>query len=48
MNKLLLALGVGSIILLTSCDKNKGEGEIENPLTSEQNKELIQEIGERG
>ena len=45
MNKLLLALGVGSIILLTSCDKNKGEGEIENPLTSEQNKELIQEIG---
>ena len=45
MNKLLLALGVGSIILLTSCDKNKEGGEIENPLTSEQNKELIQEIG---
>ncbi len=46
MKKLLLVLGLGSVILFTGCDKDKEkEGEVTEPLTAEENKQLMQQIG---
>lgn len=46
MKKLFLLLGIGVTVLFTGCDKSdKDGGEVAEPLTSEQNKELMQTIG---
>lgn len=48
MKKLLLLLALGSALLFAGCEKDKengGDDEITEPLTVEQNKELMQQIG---
>lgn len=47
MKNLMFYLTVGSIILFTSCNKDEEnkDGEINEPLTAEQNKKLMQESG---